>query len=259
MFHFTSTNTVLLIHSWLFVNSFTREAHFCGVCCMGGRIVITEHHLNTTTICSALVLKSFERIKLCLNTQREVLSLSIWTPNVLGTCYPLTFKVMPGFNWISHCVSYSLFPLCLYFLMSTSDWQYLSDIFLYTLALSLPYHTMPQLALLTPKSLLPCKHNLKPFINIVKGEIMKKGKKNNQGIYFAETFCLASLCGIGVYYNNKIHKLLQYYLGSETHFLIIEGTFYTCLWNKWSSAPTLPMFSPQAHWKHSWVYNWAFH
>lgn len=57
---------------------------------------------------------------------------------------------------------------------------------------------------------------------------MKKEKKNNQGIYFAETFWLASLCGIGVYYNNKIHKLMQYYLRCEMHFPIIEGTSYTC-------------------------------
>lgn len=58
---------------------------------------------------------------------------------------------------------------------------------------------------------------------------MMKEKKNNQGIYFAETFWLASLCGIGVYYNNKIHKLLQYYLRHEMHFLIIEAIFCPCL------------------------------
>lgn len=58
---------------------------------------------------------------------------------------------------------------------------------------------------------------------------MKKEKKNNQGIYFAETFWLASLYGIGVYYNNKIHKLLQHYLRREMHFLIIEAVFYLCL------------------------------
>lgn len=242
MFCFTSTNPDLLIHSWLLANSFTMEALLRGVCCMGGCIVVLQHHLNSTTICSALVVKSFGRVKRHSNTCRD--ELSIWIPKVLKTCYSLIFKVMPGFNWISYCVSYSRFPLWLYFLMSTSDWQHLSDRVLYTLALSLPYHPMPQLAFLAPISLFPWKHNFKPFINIEKGEMMKKEKKNNQGMYFAETLWLASLCCIGVYYNNKIYKLMQYYLRREMHFLIIEATFYTCLWNKLSSVPMLPMFSP---------------
>lgn len=155
-----------------------------------------------------------------------------------------------------------MYPTLFFLCDFISLWTHLTDkiyliYFVYTCFITAL--SMPRLAFLTPISLFPCKHYFKPFINIVKGEIMKKEKKNNQGIYFAETFWLGSLCGIGVYYNNKIHKLLQYYLRCEMHFLIIEAIFYTCLWNKWSSVPMLPMFSPQAYWKHSWVYNWVFH
>lgn len=90
-FCFTSTNTDLLIHFWLLANSFTMEALFCGVCC----IVIIEHHLNTTTICRALVVKSFT----CVSSA-QMGRVSIWIPKVLKTCYSLRllFKVMPGFN-----------------------------------------------------------------------------------------------------------------------------------------------------------------
>lgn len=62
VFYFTSTNAHLLNHLCLLANNWR---HFCKVCCRRGCSIVIEHHLNTTTICTALVVKSFIQVQRC--------------------------------------------------------------------------------------------------------------------------------------------------------------------------------------------------
>lgn len=193
---------------------------------MRGCITVIEYHLNTTTICIALVVQSFGCVEHCSNAHREVLS--GWIPTISKTCYPLTIMVMSRFNCISCCVSSSLSASWLFFLMNASDWQHLSERVLCTLALSPPCHTTPQLAFLAPVSLaFPMQVQFQAFHKHWEGGHTEERKKNS-GCVFCKDVPAASQCGLcvaAIYYNNKIHKLMPYYLKMWIAFSHYRGHF----------------------------------
>jgi len=125
------------------------------------------------------------------------------------------------------CVHF-LFPSWLYLLMNTSGWKHLSKSLLCTLALSLSYHTTPQLAFLIPILLnFPMQVQFQTFHKHWKGGNTKERKKKNPGHIFCNYIPATSqrsLCGVTIYYN-IIHKLMLYYLKMWNAFCRYKGHF----------------------------------